>query len=86
MPRVMPWRWYIARYADVGRVPGKVRVPRERALWQASACTFCARGRTESRIPAKGIGPRISRLAGAGDHLRYATNCKARGAVDESRD
>ena len=25
-PGVMPWRWYIARYADVGRVTGKVRV------------------------------------------------------------
>jgi len=26
MPGVTPWRWYIARYADVGRVAGKVRV------------------------------------------------------------
>jgi len=26
MPGVTPWRWYIARYADVGRVTGKARV------------------------------------------------------------
>jgi hypothetical protein len=41
--------------ADVGRVPRKVRVPREIDLYGRRRRALRARGRTESRIPAKGI-------------------------------